>query len=767
MAEWIILFSVFVQVFAAIVALRLFRETKGREGWLFIAIAIFLMVLRRFFGLLRITGSDISTESVILIEETAGFATSCLLFVGLSRLGSIFKFVQESGERIMASEKKYRAVFQGASDAILIVNKDGMIINCNESAGKLLGFPAEVIKGSNLSTFSAPDQEGIWQAVSLNHQEGIDWILVGADGRKIETELKRSRILINGDEGILCVFRDRTEERKAQRELRKSYEYLGLILDKNPLPTFVLDNNGCVTLWNLACEQLTGIPKEEVLGRKPNFQVLYPNRKIPPTLAELLLAFDPSFLVKKLEARGVSMYPSMPGAVTCETVFETRSSKKIVKLIASRINDRDGRLIGAIQIAQDVTMERALERYASQVQRMESLGRLASGIAHDFRNILMVIQSSMEFLRYSLSDNPDVARFGRDVGMAVEHGVSLCRQLMAFAKEREEEQLLPQMISVNSVVRGLEKFIRRVFREDIHVKIDLDPNIGEIRAYPGQVDRVLTNLFLNAQDTMPSGGTLWVRTQEVLVSKDEIPPSAENVKPGRFVMITVKDTGVGMDEKTIQHIFEPFFSSKGSTGHGLGLYVVWSEIRNLGGFIRVESSPCLGTAFYCYIPLAEKEEEVEIKPEEAKQEVKPVLPKRVLLVEDNLALKDVMTQMLRSMGHTVSSAGSIREALHELSKIGDSLDVALCDIRLPEGDGYELVREIQTRFPRVKCILMTGYADKNILEKCQAEELPVLYKPFSMSTVEEIFATLEESRIIRSDTVCGVPRWKQNNEGGH
>jgi PAS domain S-box-containing protein len=767
MSEWIIVFSVFVQVFAAIVALRLFRETKGREGWLFVALAIFLMVLRRFFGLVRITGSDVSTESVILLEETAGFATSCLLFVGLLRLGSLFKLVQESGERIMASEKKYRAVFQGASDAILIVNKDGTVIDCNESAEKLLGFPAEAIKGSNLSILSAPDQGGIWQAFSLNNWEAVDWILVGADGKKIETELKASRILINGEEGLLCVFRDRTEEKRAQRELSRSYEYLELIVDRNPMPTFVLDEYGSVTLWNLACERLTGIPREEVLGSKPNFQVLYPNRKIPPTLAELLLTFDPSFLVKKLEVRGVSLYPSMPDTVTCETAFETRGSEKRVKLIASRLYDRDGRLIGAIQIAQDVTMERALERYASQAQRMESLGRLASGIAHDFRNILMVIQSSMELLKHNLRDNPNVARFGRDVGVAVEQGVSLCRQLMAFAKEREEEQLPPQMISVNSVIRGLEKFLRRVFREDIHVQIDLDPNIGNIRAYPGQVDRVLTNLFLNAQDAMLSGGTLWVRTQEVLVSKDEIPPSAENVKPGRFVMITVKDTGVGMDEETMKRIFEPFFSSKGSTGHGLGLYVVWNEIQNLGGFIRVESSPSLGTAFHCYIPLWEEEEGVGVKPEEARREVKPVLPKRVLLVEDNLALKDVMTQMLRTMGHTVSSAGSIREALHELSKIGDSLDLALCDIRLPDGDGYGLVQEIQSRFPHVTCILMTGYADKNILNKCHTEGLPVLYKPFSMSTVEEIFATLEESSIIRSDTVYDVPKSKQNNEGGH
>lgn len=755
MAEWIILISVFVQLLAAILALRLFGETKGREGWLFIALAIFLMVLRRFFGLLRITGSSIPGESIMIIEETAGLATSCLLLVGLYRLGSIFKFVQESGEKIMTSEKKYRAVFHGVSDAILMIDRNGTITDCNKSAEELMGFPAEAIIGSNLSVFSSPDQitdaNDLWQISSSNRKESIDWVLVGADGRKIEAELRITRTMINGHEGMLCVFRDRTEEKRIQRELRRSYEYMELILDRNPLPTFVLDENGRVTLWNLACERLTGIPREEVLNEKPKFQSLYPDRKVPPTLAELLLTFDPSFIVKKLEDRGVSMYHGMPDTVTCETVFEKQGNVKRVKLIASRLYDRKGRLIGAIQIAQDVTMERALERYALQAQRMESLGRLASGIAHDFRNILMVIQSGMELLRRNLRDNPEVARFGRDIGMAVEQGVSLCRQLMGFAKEREGEELVPRVFSVNSVIRGLERFIRRVFREDIHVKIELDPNIGSVRAHPGQIDRVLINLCLNAQDAMPSGGTLWIQTREVQVSRDQIPPGIENVNPGRFVMITVKDTGVGMDKETMERIFEPFFSGKGDTGHGLGLYIVWNEIRNLGGFVQVESRPSLGTAFHCYIPVWEEEKEgevAEIGIQELREDSKPVIPKRVLIVEDNLALKDVMTSMLRTMGHNVSSAGSIREAHHELDREGNLLEVAICDVRLPDGDGYRLAQEIRSRFPHVKCILMTGYADKEIIEKCRAEGFLVLYKPFSMAKLEEIFANLDESHII-------------------
>lgn len=750
MIEWIVVLSMCIQAVAAFLALRFFEGLPAKKGWLFISIAVFMMIFRRLFGLLRTTGAvqDFPYETIGLIEETVGFLTSCFLLVGFYYLGSLFRFIQESSERVIAGERKYRSIFHGVSDAIFIIDKDGVIIDCNESAEKLLGFKSNYLVGSHLSLFTYyPDCEALQKSISVNKQDSMEWVLVGSDGRKIETELRTNRLLINGEEGILCIFRDRSEEKRMQRELKESYEYLDVLFDKNPIPIFTLDESGRVVLWNLSCAKLTGIPKEDIIGRKPCFESLYPGRKAPPTLAELLLVFDASSLAKKFERRGVSLYLGMSDAVTCETVFEVYGSKKIVKLIASRLYNRNNEFIGVIQIAQDITLERVLERYASQVQRMESLGRLAGGIAHDFRNILMVIQNSTELLKYRLKDHPEVKHYVREVGVAVEHGVSLCRQFMGFAAEGVDEQKILRALNVNNIIGSLERFIRRVFREDVHIQIELDPNIGKVKAYPGQIDRALLNLFLNAQDAMPHGGTLHVETRDVTVSREEIPPGVEDVKPGRFVRITVKDTGVGMDEKTLGRIFEPFFSGKKEAGHGLGLYVVWREIRSLGGFIQVESAPSFGTAFYCYLPVCEERDEGE-EIEDSEEPVGDVSPKRVLVVEDNLALKDIMIETLRSLGHFVEGAGSVREALLVLERRGGLLEVVLCDARLPDGSGYRIIKELQYRFPHVRPVLMTGYTEKDILDECKKDGIPVLIKPFSVARLQEIFAGMEESPVI-------------------
>ncbi|MEJ5300536.1 MAG: PAS domain S-box protein [Thermodesulforhabdaceae bacterium] len=764
MVEWIILTSICIQLTAAVMAARFFKENPAKGAWLFVCIAILLMVFRRFFGLIRITtGSGEILETVSFVEESIGLGTSLLLLLGVYRLGFLFRFVQNTTQKLITSEKRYRAIFHNVSDAILIIGREGNILDANSSAEKLFGFSIDKLRGSHLSLFSAPDQiEGtsvqeIIHSGIQNSGKSHEWILIGEDGRRIEAEVRASRLVTNGEEGILCVFRDRTREKQAERELRKSWEYLELVLDRNPMPIFVIDQEGRVALWNTSCENLTGISRTEIIGKKPGegFGVLYPGREIPPaTLAELLITFDAETLVKKMSKKGVSRYPLIPEAITCEVIFEVEGKPKIARLIASRLYDRKGRLIGAIQIAHDVTLERSMERYMSHLQRMEALGRLAAGIAHDFRNILMVIQNSMELIVRELKDHSQIARHRREIELALGQGVSLCRQLMGFARGGEEErEEKPRAISVNGVIQTLEKFVRRIFRENIHLQFELDPLAGSVKALPGQIDRILLNLFLNAQDAMPEGGTLLVKSRDVRVPPEEIPPGEENVKPGRFVLVTVKDTGVGMDEKTLQKIFEPFYSRKESGGHGLGLYIVWSELKRLGGFVRVESSYSLGTAFHVYFPVWEEEgEDWEVESVKSDQEEKVFLveslkPRRVLVVEDNLALRNVLCEMLVSFGHKVEKAGSVKEALHLVERIGKDLDVVISDIGLPDGDGYEMIKEISRRLPHIKSVLMTEYVRGEVIEACRAENILLLYKPFSATKLQEIFASLERSDV--------------------
>ncbi|SFM63778.1 hybrid sensor histidine kinase/response regulator [Thermodesulforhabdus norvegica] len=521
-------------------------------------------------------------------------------------------------------------------------------------------------------------------------------------------------------------------EKKIREKEQESFRFMQTLFDSIPIPTFAVDTGGRVILWNRACEKLTGMSREGLLGRKPDFSPLYPERESPPpTLAELLITMTPEEIAEKFKRSGVWL---KEGAVVVETEFSVEDSVKAVKLIAGRIYDERGVIRGAIQTAQDVTSERRMEQYLRTFQKLEAVGRLVLGIAHDFRNILMIVQAATELIPEDRLEDEAVKACMAEVRQAVRRGSDLCTHLMRFAGSQDKEEKQP--IFLNTVLVEWERTFRRLLRENIHFRMDLAPDLWAVNARPGQIERIVTNLALNAQEAIPDGGSIVVRTENVRLRERDIPPES-GVKAGRFVRLTVEDTGVGMDEVTRKRIFEPFFSTKVRPG-GMGLYVVYSEVRSLGGFIDVRSEPGKGTAFDIYLPALCSEcggvaDDAGVPKPDGPEEKKGC----VLLVEDEVPLREMLAEFLARKGFTVHKAGDGREALEIFESIKDAVDIVIADLGLPgEMDGYVLIDGILSRKENIKIVVMTGYAvekkggaftDKGFVE--------VINKPFSMADV--------------------------------
>lgn len=528
-------------------------------------------------------------------------------------------------------------------------------------------------------------------------------------------------------------------ERKAQEKERNALDFMHTLFDCIPIPTFAVDTEGRAILWNRACEDLTALRRDGILGRKPDFSSLYPGRKAPPTLAELLITMTPEEIVERFKKAGVWIKEN---AVVVETSFRVGDSMKTVKLIAGRVYDGKGIMRGAIQTAQDVTSERRAEQYLRTFQKIEAIGRLAVGIAHDFRNILMIAQTATELLPEEYLKDRAVMSCVEEIRQAVKRGSELCNHLMRFAGLGEEK---PFKVFLNTVIVEWERMFRRLLRENIHLTVDLAPDLWAIEATPAQIERIITNLVLNAQEAIPDGGSIVIRTENVRLSgRDVIPPA----RAGRFVRLTVEDTGVGMDEETRERIFEPFFSTKRRNGRagGMGLYVVYSEVKNMGGFIEVKSEPGKGSAFYIYFPALHPvvhtgaERVAQAGTEEGER-----MERRgcVLLVEDEPSLREMLAEFLVKRGFVVHKAGDGREALEVFQRIRDELDVVITDVGLPgEMDGCALVEKILSQREDIRVVVMTGYATERVTKSIADKGcVEVVNKPFS---VVDILRLLEK-----------------------
>jgi two-component system, cell cycle sensor histidine kinase and response regulator CckA len=384
-----------------------------------------------------------------------------------------------------------------------------------------------------------------------------------------------------------------------------------------------------------------------------------------------------------------------------------------------------------------VTERKQLEEQLLQSQKLEAIGRLAGGVAHDFNNMLTAIGGYTSLaLEYADGGTPLRADL-EEIGKATDRAATLTRQLLAFSRK---QVLKPELLNLNGIVLELESMLRPLIGEDVALTTRLEPALGPIQADPGQLHQVVMNLVVNARDAMPAGGSVTIQTANADVDGD----NDDSIEPGRYVTLTVRDTGEGIDERTLAQIFEPFFTTKESgKGTGLGLATVYGIVKQSGGYVAVESEVGIGSAFTIYLRRADEARQPQLEPPLA-----PAPPpaaathqRTVLVVEDEDVVRGLVHQVLESGGYEVLVAADGAEALRLAHR--RNIDLLLTDMTMPGLGGEEVASRLRADLPRLKVIYMSGYADSGLLS---AGALPdgaaFLEKPFTFAALTEAVGAL-------------------------
>jgi PAS domain S-box-containing protein len=486
------------------------------------------------------------------------------------------------------------------------------------------------------------------------------------------------------------------------------------------------DLDGTIRTWNPAAERIFGYTAEEMVGSSVF-------RLIPPDLHDE----EHMLLARIRTGEHIAHY---------ETERVRKDGGRIrVSLTLSPLRDQEGHLIGASAIKRDVTFQRALEAQLQQAQRMEAVGRLAGGVAHDFNNLLTVIGGHAIFALREAADGTRQRQHLEEVQRATERASALTQQLLTFSRRQEGEM---EVLELNGVVERLESMLRPLIGEDILLRTLLAPDLGGVRANRVQVEQVLMNLALNARDAMPEGGTLTIQTENVVVNGHFVQEQLR-LSRGPYVLLSVSDTGMGMDAVTQASIFEPFFTTKGpGKGTGLGLATVYGIVQQAGGAIYVYSEPGQGSVFKVYFPRIEVPAEARIRTgQSAPLAYQAPAARTLLLVEDEPGVRGLAAQVLEEAGHRVLRAGNGEEALALAASFDGAIALLLTDVVMPGMNGRALAERMRVLQPGITVLYMSGYTDDMVVRAgVVTEGTAFLQKPYTPETlVERVRALLPQS----------------------
>ena len=395
--------------------------------------------------------------------------------------------------------------------------------------------------------------------------------------------------------------------------------------------------------------------------------------------------------------------------------------------VISPVHDRNSNIINYVAVKRDITEELSTQAQLLQAQKMEAVGRLAGGVAHDFNNMLGVILGNCELALMTMDDSQPFAEYFERIQGAAERSENLTRQLLGFARKQTVE---PKKIDLNQVVSSMYKMLARLIGEEIEIQWAPSEALWPLFMDPVQIDQILMNLCLNAKDAIQGNGRVIIETSNVVWDKANCTRIKES-RPGDYVRISVKDDGKGIDATILENIFEPFYTTKEQgKGTGLGLSTVYGIVKQNHGYVHVDSEPGQVSTFEIYLPCYENPSDH--SPSEKISKDLPKGTETILLVEDEAELLDVASMMLTQMGYKVFAESSAKDALEKVSSLEEEIHLLITDVVMPEMNGRELDREIREQYPESNCLFMSGYNDDIIADHgVLADHVHFIHKPFS------------------------------------
>jgi len=621
-------------------------------------------------------------------------------------------------EELRGSEARFRTLVEQAADAIFVHGRDGRFTDVNRRACESLGYPREELL--QLSVFDIDEErtlentQRVWDQI----QQGQHLTLRGRqkrkDGSTFPVEVRLGSYLENGEILYLALARDMSERECREEQIRETSRRLELATTSAGFGVWDLDVAAGTLVWNERMFELYGVSPGDFDG----------------TRAFWSACLHPGDRDRVLAAGNAALEGSQDFDVEFRVVAAD-GKVKTLKGEAVVVRDAQGCALRMIGLNRDITRQRSLEAQLLQAQKMEAVGRLAGGVAHDFNNNLTVILGYAELSKLVQLSGATYHEYLDQIIKAAEHSRDITQQLLAFSRN---EIIAPRQVDLNQLIRQTEKTLSRLIGEDVCLNMTTPEGIWPVLIDPAQVNQIIINLAVNARDAMPVGGTLSIETRNLRIDEVYCLSSPEAV-PGEYVQLTVSDTGVGMDRETLGHIFEPFFTTKGvGKGTGLGLATVYGIVSQNDGFLEVSSEPGQGAAFALFLPrmIREAGSQVEAAPVPGAGEG------AVLLVEDEANVRQMAQLMLENAGFSVLAASSPSEALDLCRRPELRIDALLTDVIMPEMNGVQLSGAVRELRPGIGIVYMSGYtADMIQHHGVLAPGVIFIQKPFDMNSLNE------------------------------
>jgi PAS domain S-box-containing protein len=629
------------------------------------------------------------------------------------------KKAQQSGRE---SEAKYLLLLNSTAEGIYGLDLEGNCTFCNPACLRLLGYQTpEDLLGKNMhalvhhtladgSPYDEEDSQmyaAVRDGVASRVAEALQW---RADGTSfLATYWSRPVHKAGARIGAVVSFLDISEQRRAEQALRDSEEKYRELVENATYGIYRSNREGDFLDVNPALVAMLGY------SSKPELMTRNLNSDIYENSADRALALD--------------MYEASGRIGSAEVNWKRKDGKTIsVRVSGRQVRRKDGQVSHFETIAEDITERRSLEAQLRQAQKMEAVGLLAGGISHDFNNHLSVILGNADLL-LEKTQSGKLQHYAEEIKKAAQRATQLTRQRLAFSRK---QVLYPALLDLNAVVNDIVKILRRIIGEDVQIEIEGETNLASIRADHGQVEQILMNLATNARDAMPNGGKFTIRTENAELGHADV-ARYPYVRPGRYVHLSVSDTGAGMSQEVRARAFEPFFTTKPQgRGTGLGLATIYGIVKQSGGYVWISSALKAGTTFDIYLPRVDEAAPARLGGLEVREEY-PKGTETILLLEDEESLREVICEVLTGAGYSVLQAGRGNQTIDLARQYEGPIHLMVSDVVLPDMSGPAAVARVQALHPETKVLFVSGYAEVSVAQRLIEQGAILLQKPVSRS----------------------------------